>query len=724
MPAKLVFDERFLTPDIVTVEARKKTNDLVRVPVHNQSDRIRASELGTVAQDFGSFLLVYGSKRSLARRYGEGAQKVETTVHLPGTAFEPIAGAPALSVNNSAATRFGRGYYVVQLAGIATDDVLDSIRALGLEVLQYVPNNAFFVYGDSSSAARASAHSRVRWVGEYAPDQKIAMHLQNMTTSPDGETAMYNISVFARADLEEVASKILEASGGRLVAKMPLQSSYFNVVRVEMQAGSIGKVAGLEDIVAIDSFEAPTIEDERSSQILAGNYIDTTNIFAPGYDPLTQFGVTGTNVTVAVVDDGVSIPGSGGLYITATNTVNGPFHGATAGAEGGHGHLNASIIAGNAPFGNFDTSGYNHGVGVAPGSHIVNVPFLKDGYPLDDALAANDAVTTPGPNGVKATISNNSWGFGLNANSYESLAATYDVLSRDASFAAAIDPLLFVFSAGNSGASGLTRPKVAKNVISVGNSENLRSVRLSNGVNITANNMDDLSSSSSRGPTADGRIKPDITAPGSVITGGRAGDCSTITNCFEANHAVSSGTSHAAPQIAGAAALFTEYWKAAHSGLNPSIALTKAVILQSGQDMNGAGTASAIPNGSEGWGRANMKFMMNTGVPMKYVDQTVQFGAPGEEVIYSGAIADGSKPFRATLVWTDPPGTVDPALVNDLDLTVTIGNTVYRGNVFTGGLSATGGVADTRNNVEQVWRNGEAAGTPVTITVRSAAING
>ena len=386
--------------------------------------------------------------------------------------------------------------------------------------------------------------------------------------------------------------------------------------------------------------------------------------------------------------------------------------------------MNASIIAGNAPFGNFDTSGYNHGVGVAPGSHIVNVPFLKDGYPLDDALAANDAVITPGPNGVKATISNNSWGFGLNANSYESLAATYDVLSRDASFAAAIDPLLFVFSAGNSGASGLTRPKVAKNVISVGNSENLRSVRLSNGVNITANNMDDLSSSSSRGPTADGRIKPDITAPGSVITGGRAGDCSTITNCFEANHAVSSGTSHAAPQIAGAAALFTEYWKAAHSGLNPSIALTKAVILQSGQDMNGAGTASAIPNGSEGWGRANMKFMMNTGVPMKYVDQTVQFGAPGEEVIYSGAIADGSKPFRATLVWTDPPGTVDPALVNDLDLTVTIGNTVYRGNVFTGRLSATGGVADTRNNVEQVWRNGEAAGTPVTITVRSAAING
>jgi hypothetical protein len=147
----------------------------------------------------------------------------------------------------------------------------------------------------------------------------------------------------------------------------------------------------------------------------------------------------------------------------------------------------------------------------------VNIPFLKPGYPANDALAANDAVTTAGPNGVKAAISNNSWGFGLNSNSYESLAATYDSLSRDASFGATIDPLLFVFSAGNNGSSGLTRPKMAKNIIAVGNSENIRSVLLSTGGTIVGDNMDDLSSSSARGPAADGRIKPDITAPGTVI---------------------------------------------------------------------------------------------------------------------------------------------------------------------------------------------------------------
>ena len=725
-PGELLVDERFFTPDLLTEAARKTSNDLVRVPIDRESDRVRASGLGTVVQDFGDFLLLYGNKRISARRYGDGAQKIDGSVHLPGLSFEPIEDPPTGSLDNSVSLRFGRGYYVVQLAGIATDETLGSIRALGLEILQYVPNNAFFVYGDSDAAARATAHSRVRWVGEYTADQKVASYLKNTVIWSDGQTRMYNIAVFGRADLNDVAEEILKASGGTIQTKMQLQSSYFNVVRVEMPSDSIVKVAAIEDIVAIDSYEAPSIEDERSSQILAGNYSNATSIALPGYDPLTQFGVNGANVTVAVADDGVSIPGTGGFYLTSSNTVNGPLRGATTGAAGGHGHLNASIIAGTSPFGILDTFGYNHGLGIAPGAHIVNIPFLKSGYPLDDALAANDAVNTPGPNGVSATISNNSWGNGLNGNAYDSMAATYDSLSRDASFAATVDPLLFVFSAGNQGESGLTRPKMAKNIIAVGNSENVRSVNLSSGGVIAGDNMDDLNSSSARGPAADGRIKPDITAPGTVITGGRAGTCLSLipNSCFDANHAVSSGTSHAAPQIAGAAALFTEYWKASHSGTNPSIALIKSSILQSGQEMNGVDSALSLPNGGEGWGRANMKFMMNTGVPMKYVDETTQFTDPGEEVVYSGTIADGSKPFRATLVWTDPPGTAGPALVNDLDLTITIGSTVYRGNVFSGGLSVTGGAADSRNNVEQVWLPGEATGTPVKVTVRSSAING
>ena len=77
---------------------------------------------------------------------------------------------------------------------------------------------------------------------------------------------------------------------------------------------------------------------------------------------------------------------------------------------------------------------------------------------------------------VLGSISNNSWGNGTNSNVYDSYTAQFDGFTRDASTAASIDPILLVFSAGNNGpgANTLTRPKAAKNLISTGNSENLR----------------------------------------------------------------------------------------------------------------------------------------------------------------------------------------------------------------------------------------------------------
>lgn len=57
-----------------------------------------------------------------------------------------------------------------------------------------------------------------------------------------------------------------------------------------------------------------------------------------------------------------------------------------------------------------------------------------------------------------------------------------------------------------------------------------------------------------------------------------------------------------------------------------------------------------------------------------------------------------------TLAWTDPPGVADPALVNDLDLVVTVDGVPYKTSFQAkGGVSVTGGNADNRNNVENVF---------------------
>jgi hypothetical protein len=80
------------------------------------------------------------------------------------------------------------------------------------------------------------------------------------------------------------------------------------------------------------------------------------------------------------------------------------------------------------------------------------------------------------------------------------------------------------------------------------------------------------------------------------------------------------------------------------------------------------------------------------------------------------------RPFRVTLAWTDAPGsTTGNAFNNNLDLVVTLGTSVYKGNVFSGANSAPNGSADTRNNVESVFISGTSG--IFTITVRAVNIN-
>ncbi len=709
----------FAKADVVTETIRKASAELVRVPVAGPGDRQRIAERGTIIADYGSFVIAAEKERNGLS--GEGSQRIETTLHLPGRTFEPLATREDFAVEPGAESEGGKGYFLVQFGATASDDWLESIREVGLEVVQYVPHQAFLVYGEHSAAVKAAGHSRVRWVGRYLPEHRLDGFARSFAAG-ESEMAVYDIAVFSRSDLRASSWEFRSKVGGRIIAESELANNFFNVLRVEMPVSQLENAAAMDHVFRIDPYVKPTIEDERAAQIVAGNYVNVTTLNPPGYDPLTQFGADGTNVTVMVSDDGISIPGNGGFYITANNTVDGPLRGGPSGATGGHGHINASIIAGYTPFGTLDGQGFNYGVGIAPRANIINIPFLVSGNTTTDAQAVDDALNTLGPNGVRGTISNNSWGSGTNNNSYDSYAATYDGLVRDASFASSIDPFTIIFSAGNSGLSGLTRPKVSKNTIAVANSENIRTELGSTG----ADNMDDLRSSSSRGIALDGRIKPDITAPGTVITGSRAGSCGSVSSCFDANHAYSTGTSHAAPQVSGAAALFTQYWKDRNGGAYPSPAMIKSAIVLSGQEMNGSLTAaSTTPNGNEGWGRMNMRLMMNTGVAMKHVDQTHAFSNNGENVVYAGTVADPSKPFRVALVWTDPPGTTNPALVNNLDLTVQVGANSYKGNFFTAGVSITGGTHSVVDNVEQVrLAEGLAAGTPVTITVSATALNG
>ena len=188
-------------------------------------------------------------------------------------------------------------------------------------------------------------------------------------------------------------------------------------------------------------------------------------------------------------------------------------------------------------------------------------------------------------------------------------------------------------------------------------------------------------------------------------------------------YSASSGTSHSAPAVAGGAALIRQHF--INNGLTPpSPAMTKALLVNSARHMTGALANDTLPSNRQGMGMMNLDaYFSQLAGPRVLLDQRPGnlFTASGQMHTIAGTVADAGQPFRVTLAWTDTAGpTFGNAYVNDLDLEVTAGGNTYRGNVFTGATSTTGGTADPRNNVESVFL---PAGLSGPFSVRVVATN-
>lgn len=361
------------------------------------------------------------------------------------------------------------------------------------------------------------------------------------------------------------------------------------------------------------------------------------------------------------------------------------------------------------------------GDGMAPNAQIL---FQDIGNDPSGCLAiSNLQGTLTQAHTGGARVHNNSWGSD-SGGAYTGSDLSVDAASRR------LRELLVVIAAGNSGSATNTigSPGNSKNGLTVG--------ALGNGNAVT------VASFSSRGPTDDNRVKPDIVAPGSS-TVSAAGDTNNSETVEAGVTSSKSGTSMASPTITGSAALARQYFadgfyprgaRTPADGFSISAPLLKAVLLNSTRVIEQAGN---WPNNNFGWGRLWLEHSLyfNSVLPggtadarrMRLFERLDDAGLlTGESHEYTIANVAAGQELRFTLTWFDPAGSLGAAvtLVNDLDLEV-VGpdSSVYRGNVFTAGVSTTGGNADRRNTVEQVRFSAPVAGS-YTVRVRGFNVPG
>jgi hypothetical protein len=588
------------------------------------------------------------------------------------------------------------GLFLVQLEGAPQSAQRDRLAALGVDVLRYVPDDAFVVRLERADVRLIRSDGFVRWLGPYRPEYKLDARLRT------NATPFVRVLLSPRVSAPERAGLAARFSPGS--AATP--SRFGDILEGPVSPTQLTSLARSDAVLWIEPAPRLKLYDEVSSRLVAGD--------GPPHQSLMQsLGYDGTGVTVAVADSGLDSGDANAMHPDIQGRVRAVFHYGTPGQladgadEHSHGTHVAGIIAGNGAVGETDENGFLYGLGVAPGAGLIGQRIFDGagGY----APPPSFETLTRDARRAGADIGSNSWGDDTQGH-YDLSAMEFDALVRDADLLTLGDqPYILEFSAGNAGPGYQTvgSPAVAKNVIATGASQNDRRNLPIEEFAIYADGPDAMADFSSRGPCADGRIKPDLVAPGSWIASLR----SIYANDDYAWWPISNeylyqgGTSQAGPQVSGAAAVFVQYWRATHGGATPSPALVKAALINSATDLDDGLTTDVVPNADEGWGRVNLPALIGSPRDYDFTDQTTRLtnGGVFEKRLLVGSSAE---PLKITLSYTDVPGlpAAAVALVNDLDLEV-ISPTgeSFRGNRFVDGESTPDApLPDAINNVEAV----------------------
>jgi hypothetical protein len=698
-----------------------------------------------------------------------------------------------------AASAAASGYAIVQFKPGPLAAARKALVARGVELLGYVPNNAYYARLNGVPLADIAQDPAVRYAGAVEPAMKLdpTLWLASRGTSAalqnDGRYELM-IEGYAGVSSARIESVLAKQVAGVEITMRSERTEAAPYVRAKVDAAAldalIASATAIDGVAFVSPWTAPHTMNAGGIGALQANLAGACAGSGPicGPTPLFDQGITGSGQIVAVADSGTT---PNAAWFATLDKGNGP-HTEVTFAENpppippniGTLHPDNKIIAyWTQPGGPTDydyVSG--HGthtsgtvVGDAAGTFGANTfmpstPYLPN-HDLADGMAPNAQLLMQdvGPNqatsiiaqdfegtmlqaaAAGAFIHSNSWGSDNNA-TYTAQDANVDRATRKQ------EGLLVVIAAGNDvpGAMAVGNPGVSKNAVTVaalGHAGSLVKAGFSNA-----------------GPTADGRMKPDIAAPGTSTVSARNSTSATpVTSTVLAPQTASnSGTSMATPTVAGNAALLRQYFTDGFyprgfqndgsnnndlifadgfeqappqvtgvvelvDAYNPTGAVLKAVLLNGTVQTTSPAT---FPNFGTGWGRpwldGNLWFKEtqpdgDDSRRLRVFERTNAAGLEtGDVHEYTIDNIEAGAEFRATLTWFDPAAAAGAVstLVNNLDLEVVApGNQTYLGNVFSGNVSVTGGTADSKDTVEQVRFTAPVAGS-YTIRVKAPSVPG
>lgn len=647
-------------------------------------------------------------------------------ITINGISIDPLAPSAALASADLVVTDASRSnYLLIQTTQPLNQDQKAIMAKMGVTILEYVPENTYLCRYLPADLTDIRSLPFVTWANIYITGFKISPNLALKGTGNKFSTLSEivakpgqsfsdmpkTVDVVFHSDVnpETVREKIATAAQ---LDPADLKLSRHKV-RITVQTKHLADLAAIDEVRHIEEVVPRKLHCNIARQIIKAGI------------PVYQYLYEGEGQIVVVADSGFDKGSTIDVHPAFQNRVVKLYAlGRSNNANDPHGHGThvAGSVLGNAVSG---TLGINIR-GIAPQSLLIFQSLMDGQGGLGGIPDDLDDLFLPPYQQYGARIHTNSWGSLIGDSKYDTQAYEIDDFvwnHRD---------FVICFSAGNEGkdyqatgriASGsITPPATAKNCITVGASENYRpAIPLTYGngwpedfpgepiySDQVANNIHGIAAFSSRGPTQDHRIKPDVVAPGTFILSTLSRSVTAANPGWQRSadplYYFQGGTSFAVPLVAGCVAVIREFlWKQLRIS-SPSAALIKALIINGARDVDGQYTpseADRIPNTAEGFGLVDLAAVIgpfSAYENLLYKEEATLLDT-GQEEYTTIAIAERVAMLKVTLVWTDPPG---ENLQNDLDLIIRTASGAERhGNMP---LSSTD--FDRINNVEQViWQN-------------------